>query len=339
MLADDVIAQGVNAQDIRKIMCEDLAHELKSAQKFLLDEYFVRAAVNVAHTRPSSIQSALKLCRLPYESVWFEFVTAHRDWKSSEGKRVPKKIGMYCKNLDDPDIILATFCWQSENFLEICPYSLVLDFSAQAPFLKTPLWKDQKSQVTLELVEQKLKAAWQENGIPITGVEKEAQASFEMSNKVILLPSPFFARLAKFLEAQNRQDTITSLLNQTQEDAWEELKFLVASLLLLNSKNRVGKEHICQHEANKSRVRKGKKPLYDYHVLKLNLSKAEKNIACRNSISSGDVRAHLVRGHFKVRSSGVFWWSPFLRGNLKRGFLAKDYNVVEANERRVFTSK
>lgn len=33
-----------------------------------------------------------------------------------------------------------------------------------------------------------------------------------------------------------------------------------------------------------------------------------------------DVEAHLVRGHFKRRSSGVYWWSPFIRGTgeLKR---------------------
>ena len=27
-----------------------------------------------------------------------------------------------------------------------------------------------------------------------------------------------------------------------------------------------------------------------------------------------DVEAHLVRGHFKRRQSGVYWWSPFIRG-------------------------
>jgi hypothetical protein len=27
-----------------------------------------------------------------------------------------------------------------------------------------------------------------------------------------------------------------------------------------------------------------------------------------------DVEAHLVRGHFKRRNSGVYWWNPFIRG-------------------------
>jgi len=25
--------------------------------------------------------------------------------------------------------------------------------------------------------------------------------------------------------------------------------------------------------------------------------------------------AHYVRGHFKQRKSGVYWWSPFVRGS------------------------
>jgi len=27
------------------------------------------------------------------------------------------------------------------------------------------------------------------------------------------------------------------------------------------------------------------------------------------------MRMHLVRGHFKTRSTGIFWWSPFVRGH------------------------
>jgi hypothetical protein len=40
-----------------------------------------------------------------------------------------------------------------------------------------------------------------------------------------------------------------------------------------------------------------------------------------------ELRAHFVRGHFKARKSGVFWWSPHARGDLSRGMVAKDYEV------------
>jgi hypothetical protein len=37
----------------------------------------------------------------------------------------------------------------------------------------------------------------------------------------------------------------------------------------------------------------------------------------RNRIGSDnpiDIQAHPVRGHWKLRSTGLFWWSPFIRG-------------------------
>ena len=32
-------------------------------------------------------------------------------------------------------------------------------------------------------------------------------------------------------------------------------------------------------------------------------------------MSDYEVRQHLVRGHFKLRNGGVYWWRPHLRGN------------------------
>lgn len=57
------------------------------------------------------------------------------------------------------------------------------------------------------------------------------------------------------------------------------------------------------------------------------MSKTRKNVLAASGIPTGQHRAHLVRGHFKVRKSGVFWWMPFVRGNQKLGFVHKHYEV------------
>jgi hypothetical protein len=40
-----------------------------------------------------------------------------------------------------------------------------------------------------------------------------------------------------------------------------------------------------------------------------------------------DVEAHMVRGHFKKRKHGVYWWSPFIRGTgelkQRKGYIMK----------------
>jgi hypothetical protein len=40
------------------------------------------------------------------------------------------------------------------------------------------------------------------------------------------------------------------------------------------------------------------------------------------------MRAHMVRGHFKHTKHGIFFWSPHMRGDFKRGVVTKDYEVV-----------
>jgi hypothetical protein len=38
-------------------------------------------------------------------------------------------------------------------------------------------------------------------------------------------------------------------------------------------------------------------------------------------------KLHMVRGHFKVRRTGVFFWNAFQRGNPALGFMHKDYEL------------
>lgn len=74
------------------------------------------------------------------------------------------------------------------------------------------------------------------------------------------------------------------------------------------------------------RFRRNKKPLYEHKILDIDLSRFQTRNGYK-SMGWNDLRAHLVRGHFKRRKSGIFWWSPFVRGNSKLGIITKDYNL------------
>lgn len=41
-------------------------------------------------------------------------------------------------------------------------------------------------------------------------------------------------------------------------------------------------------------------------------------------------RLHAVRGHFKVRKHGVYWWSDFMRGDPRRGSIRTQTREVTA---------
>lgn len=53
-------------------------------------------------------------------------------------------------------------------------------------------------------------------------------------------------------------------------------------------------------------------------------------MADASGISREAARQHLVRGHFKIRRTGVYWWSPFLRGDGTRGTVKRvEYEVAQ----------
>jgi hypothetical protein len=57
-----------------------------------------------------------------------------------------------------------------------------------------------------------------------------------------------------------------------------------------------------------------KPPLTEFIVTRLNLSRGTANRGVALGLSREAARKHPVRGHFNVRKTGIYWWSPFPRG-------------------------
>lgn len=114
---------------------------------------------------------------------------------------------------------------------------------------------------------------------------------------------------------------------------WDgEMMFWLSSLALLNTRN-VGRA-IPQDisKINKARTRSGKAPLLGYSVCTIDAAKT--SVASgRGRATKSEIRAHFVRGHFKLRKTGVFWWRPSMRGNLAAGIVTKSYDVRHTERR------
>lgn len=87
---------------------------------------------------------------------------------------------------------------------------------------------------------------------------------------------------------------------------------------------------------NRARAKKGKNPLYRYHILTVDRNKAQKVAGSTSQGQFGIMPVHLCRGHFKEytedkplfgRVTGRFWWQPYARGKAKNGVVLKDYDV------------
>ena len=108
-----------------------------------------------------------------------------------------------------------------------------------------------------------------------------------------------------------------STIQHIRESAVEIPCLMFASYLLLNCKSGVVKTSVAARTPPKGLKLGGRKQkAYSasaYTVLHL---AAMETVASDGSISRrSDISAHYVRGHFKQRRSGVYWWSSFVRGS------------------------
>ena len=124
-----------------------------------------------------------------------------------------------------------------------------------------------------------------------------------------------------------------------REDA-DELTTIDLVMRLLNCKN-IGTQKVNPSaKLNKVRIKRGKQPLFTYHILVLKPTGKKQESISKNL---WDNRIHLQRGHFKTYTeenplfgniTGRFWWQPHVRGQNKNGIVMKDYVIAGPGERK-----
>jgi len=78
---------------------------------------------------------------------------------------------------------------------------------------------------------------------------------------------------------------------------------------------------------NRSRAKRGEPLFAEHKILKLRLPNLRAQPHGGTAGDRAPVRGHFVRGHFKQRASGLYWWSNFFRGDATR-VVSKSYAVT-----------
>jgi hypothetical protein len=98
-------------------------------------------------------------------------------------------------------------------------------------------------------------------------------------------------------------------------------------IMLLNTRNLLHHEELAAPERlNNQRLKSGKLPLLGRTIIRIRLShglQARAGLGGQREAA----RLHAVRGHFKIRTSGVYWWSDHFRGDAVRGVLHSSYKL------------
>ena len=110
---------------------------------------------------------------------------------------------------------------------------------------------------------------------------------------------------------------------------------MIATLVLMNSKNCVEVRPVePPPKLNKARRKAGKTELLPYSTVEITLNRAASRAAGDSAEAREAMRLHLVRGHFKVRKTGVFWWHHFMRGDETQGVVARKAHTITAEQVR-----
>jgi hypothetical protein len=275
---------------------------LGKAQKFVLD----RSIGEVAGDMPRpAVRDVLPFCRLPFPICWIEIAQQDRPFfadafvhgPNHSGGRTfqPLRVGILCEQKDDnPQRFWATLAWT---------YS-VADQLAQG--LDSPV-SICPAGVSIHCDE----------------FDHELGEPFHLT----MMVAPYWrATMARIIDTDPK--LAETLAHNSNHDWAGEPWFWLAVLALLNAKNGASSTFTPAPAAlNRSRLKAGKPPLVDYHQLTLRIGPHDRQGRSPAASDRQGMRAHTVRGHFKIRRTGVYWWRPFIRGEVADGFVGKRYKV------------
>ena len=291
MFINEIISNPILAKS--GMLSIDLRGRLSKATKLVLQPDFAMAADEFSNDF-TSIERALPLARLPFRECWFELAQADRhSFRTalpSESEIAVKRVGFYFNETD-----------QAGSWSAMCFWSWAS--GAPAEFARLP----GMSPTTIEL--------------DPAGTSFMEALSFDKA--------PWVPSHISVSEAINASTNLT--LRQGNRNDWltGEPAFLVAMLALLNSKNAATIAPVDLTRKNKRLRLVGKAPLFSYHLVSIPARYKQRHVCADAEPTGLQLRAHWCRGHFKVRRTGVFFWSAHQRGNAALGFAHHDYVLTQ----------
>jgi hypothetical protein len=357
-LSDHFLAARGTGFDIGDF-ASSMAKQIIEAQRFEISDEVARACFQLVDSRPSALAAALPLCRLPYETMWLE-------WRGGLGNPttcrqyapVPARQGMLIESMQG-QVGMMTLGWvhthkEEVGSVNISPLAVYFDWrpdhdvrnsvrQAHRVFLAE---SNAEVRGWVEPYVETIEKKWLKNSTPqkvsrfFTGNDawnkfadnpREIEAMLEMDRHLCPGLSPHgLLLIALCFASAATADMLRNFLQAWEADMQGEASWIECFLAMLNSKNPVVEhEQADLTKLNRARVRRGRSEFLPYQKTRLVLSRSQQRMADARGINHEAARQHLVRGHFKIRKTGVYWWSPFLRGDPLRAIKRQEYEVVK----------
>lgn len=330
MLADDLIAYP-QTERFRKIVLpsqrrgfEALARDVAQAQRFVLTRDAVLLIHSISAIPMARITPALAICRMPFPKMWVELVYRDRDdyyrmanirLNTLENASSPSRLGFYLEQMDkEGRIIDCTIVWrhlqdrnvQGESIV-VGGFSIRIDTTPGIEISEQTRANFARALSNPSEIEREFHLV-REYDNPI-----EKEAALELETRITLGYARYMQTFWAVTERRFPK-TIPELRKHAVFDCLEEWRFILGLLTIINSRNVISySDPITYEKLNKQRAKKHQPLMHDHREIRLSLSRVQRN----RTGDSGhvDVKAHTVLGHWKLRRTGLFWWSPHIRGS------------------------
>ena len=321
-IADHVYSDGYrHSQSLAPVK-----RRLAGAEVYELDRDTSAMAAYVSLSKPTSIVAALPFVRLPAPRVWIEFENQHlREAMVSLGSPNLRTRSEMPTTVERAGFLLSETSTGFE--VEYVHRDRVEKTGARMADMTAALWRfDLSSSGRPEIVAAVAP--------PVAGLygaqgrmreylsllakdEEEFVANASLHERLTWERHPDMARVFANFDALAGIEKTDRIVRDNVRQA-EMLFFLqiLPALILLNCRNAVSIDaEQAPERLNRSRVKKGKPPLRDRYVVRLKLTAGQRRVAEAGGAGGRErVRASIVVGHFKVRRTGIFWWSMHARG-------------------------
>lgn len=168
-----------------------------------------------------------------------------------------------------------------------------------------------------------------------------AAFSFDKSGKYSITPVIIFFNKGTVVRAENgdiglsniaiidiMSDKFTDVIDDRIANHCAYIAETLAMISLINSPKIIDTiTKPTQHFLNKKRIRNGKPPITEYHVIKLKPEIERQFRESEKNAASGKMPFHWRRGHFKALPCGLRWWNAHTVGKKENGEVVSGYLV------------
>lgn len=295
------------------------ARQIASAKRFVLNRDALMMVEDVGVSAPKRLLAAIDICRLPFPKLWVEFSFKDRsDWMAGavakgiikvshfEDTAPPSRLGFLIEALDKEGrdlLIHPAWSHPNDEAISICMLANRLNLGV------VPETSPERREMVIRRLRQR-RTEWM-------GDPENVEAAINLDGRIDSETPPAMVPMVAFMRQSMSKQGFEEMIRSATNDLSAEWQTIWGLLTVLNSRNIIEIGPVEDYaKLNKARA-KAKKPLMLSHrSIRLNLSKVQRNRLGQGGGGGGQgMQHHLVRGHWKLRRTGLYWWSPFVRGS------------------------